>query len=72
MVTTNVVFLTVDLFTQATRIGIALYPLARVEEARLKVVADEVNLLSRRQPRVQTARLWVRNGIVLRQLGATT
>ena len=72
MVTTNVVFLTVDLFTQATRIGIALYPLARVEEARLKVVADEVNLLSRCQPQVQTARLWVRNGIVLRQLGATT
>jgi len=72
MVMTNVVFLTVDLFTQATRIGIALYPLARVEEARLKVVADEVNLLSRRQPQAQTARLWVRNEIVLRQLGATT
>ena len=43
--TPNVVSLTVDSFIQATRIGIALYPLARVEEARLKVVADEVNLL---------------------------
>lgn len=37
--------LIVDSFIQANRIGIALHPPARVEEARLKVVADEDNLL---------------------------
>jgi hypothetical protein len=66
---TNVVPLTVDLFIQATRIGIALHPPARVEEARLKVVADGVNLLSLQ---VQTLPLWVRNGVVLRQPGTTS
>lgn len=72
MVSTNIVPLTVDLFIQATRIGIALHPPARVEEARLKVVADGVNLLPGHQLQVQTPPLWVRNGVLLRQPGTTT
>ena len=72
MVPTNYATLAVNTLIQATRIGIALDPPARVEEARLKVVADEVNLLSGDQPQVQTPPLWVRNEAVLRQLGTTT
>jgi len=72
MVSTNIVPLTVDSFIQATRIGIALHPPARVEEARLKVVVDEVNLLSGHQLQVQTPPLWVRGEVVLRQPGTTT
>ena len=53
--------LIVGSFIQVTRIGIVLHPPARVEEARLKVVADEENLL-----RGQTPPLWVRNEAVLR------
>ena len=72
MVSTNFASLTVNSLIQANRIGIALDPPARVEEAHLKVVADEDNLLSGHQPQVQTPPLWVRGEVVLRQLGTTT
>jgi hypothetical protein len=73
MVSTNIVSLTVDSFIQATRIGIALHPPARAEEARFKVVADEDNLLSRgHKLQVQTPPLLVRDEVVLRQPGTTT